>query len=851
MGVRAVQIILALLSLVLAACGGGGGSSGGGGGSAGTVVSGTVFVPSNTRSDSDTNDPNSPGIRNNHFDIAQAMPNPVAIVGYVNKPNSGSAGATRVGGDESDFYRIDLTEGQVLSLLIADRNSFDDLDLYLYNSGRKEEANSRAEVGDEQITVSAAGSYFVEVRAFSGASSYQLVVSQDAASAPAVAQPEQHMIAGEAVVKFSDMQAVRRLNSQAQLTASGADVERDLVKRIRWSSELKDRVAASDAERPVKATQAMMHWLRQQQGVEWVEPNFRRYARLTPNDPNYRLQWHYEDIGVPAAWDLTQGDPNVLVAVVDTGVLIDHPDLRSKLDPNDPDGYDFISDPNNGDGDGRDGNANDPGSGGPGGGGYHGTHVAGTVAAATNNAIGVAGVGFNTSIMPLRVLGVDGGSSFDVRAAVLYAAGLANDSGRLPAKAADIINLSLGGAGSSNAEQDAFNRVRQAGVLVFAAAGNSNSSDLEYPASYNNVVSVAATTITRRRANYSNFNAAVDIAAPGGESGTDVNGDGVSDAVASTYGSGSGSNVSFNYRLLSGTSMATPHVAGVAALMKAVYPAMTPEEFDSLLSAGSITTDLGAAGRDDAFGFGLIDARLAVEAAQALASGSPPPSNPKLSVLPGALNFGVVATSLGLRIENSGTGDLTVNSVSVASGAAWLSVSAQQIDADGQGDYSVVVDRAGLADGTYSGRILVESDAGNQNVSVIMQVGAEEDDDAGYHYVLLYDPDSDETVETQGVAGVDGRYVFRFENVADGDYQIYAGSDADNDGAVCDAGESCGAWLTLDQPATVSVRGSIITDIDFTTGFAFEFSGDSVSARQRTTGKSDSSTAQKRPGVKP
>ncbi len=848
---RAFRSLVLLAALALAACGGGGGSGGGGGGSAGTVVSGTVFVPTNTRSDSDTNDPNSPGINNNHFDVAQAMPNPVAIIGYANQPNSGSPGATRVGGDASDFYRIDLTDGQVLSLLIADRNSFDDLDLHLYNSSRQEVANSRAEIGDEQITVNGAGSYFVEVRAFSGASSYQLVVSQDAASAPAVAQPEQHMIAGEAVVKFSDIQAARRLNSHAQLSASGTDVERDLVKRIRWSSGLKDRVAAGDAERPVKATQAMMHWLRQQQGVEWVEPNFRRYARFIPNDPNYRLQWHYEDIGLPAAWDLTQGDPNVLVAVVDTGVLIDHPDLSSKLDPNDPDGYDFISDPNNGDGDGRDGNANDPGSGGPGGGGYHGTHVAGTVAAATNNARGVAGVGFNTSIMPLRVLGIDGGSSFDVRAAVLYAAGLANDSGRLPAKAADIINLSLGGSGSSQAEQDAFNRVRNAGVLVFAAAGNSDSSALEYPASYDNVVSVAATTITRGRANYSNFNAAVDIAAPGGESGTDVNGDGVSDAVASTYGSGSGSNVSFNYRLLSGTSMATPHVAGVAALMKAVHPAMTPEEFDSLLRSGSITTDLGAAGRDDAFGFGLIDARLAVEAAQALANGSPPPSNPKLSVLPGALNYGVAATALDLRVDNSGTGDLTVNSVSVAEGAPWLSVSAQQVDADGLGDYRVEVDRAGLADGTYSGRIVVDSDAGNQNVPVIMQVGADEGDDAGYHYVLLYDPDTDETVETFGVAGVDGRYDFRFENVADGDYQIYAGSDADNDGAVCDAGESCGAWLTLDQPATVSVRGSSISDIDFTTGFAFEFSGDSVSARQRHMDERDVSTPQKRPGVSP
>lgn len=849
MRLKGFGFCIALASLFIAACGGGGGSSGGGGnGSAATVVSGTVFVPGNTRSDTDTNDPNSPGISNNHFDIAQAMPNPVAIIGYVNQPNSGASGATRVGGDVSDFYRIDLTDGQVLSLLIADRNSFDDLDLYLYNSSREPVADSRAEIGDEQITVSGAGSYFVEVRAFSGASSYQLVVSQDATTAPAVSQPEQHMIPGEAVVRFSDIRAARQMDGSADLSASGTDIEQDLVKRVRWSTGLKDRVAATDAERPLKATQAMLHWLRQQKGVEWVEPNFRRYARVVPNDPNYRLQWHYEDIALPAAWDLTQGDPNVLVAVVDTGVLIDHPDLRSKLDSNDPDGYDFISDPGNGDGDGRDGNANDPGSGGPGGGGYHGTHVAGTVAAATNNAIGVAGVGFNSSIMPLRVLGVDGGSSFDVRAAVLYAAGLSNDSGRLPAKPADIINLSLGGAGSSQAEQDAFNRVRQAGVLVFAAAGNSNSSALEYPASYNNVVSVAATTITRQRANYSNFNAAVDVAAPGGESGTDVNGDGVSDAVASTYGSGSGANVSFNYRLLSGTSMATPHVAGVAALMKAVYPAMTPEEFDSLLSSGSITTDLGASGRDNDFGYGLIDARLAVEAAQALASGSPPPSNPKLSVLPGALNFGVAATSLGLRVDNSGTGELSINSVTVAQGAGWLSVTSQQTDADGLGDYTVNVDRAGLADGTYSGRIVVDSDAGTQNVPVIMQVGADEGDDAGFHYVLLYDAEADETVETIGVAGANGSYAFRFDDVPNGDYQVYAGSDADNDGAVCDAGESCGAWLTLDQPATLSVRGQDVTGIDFTTGFAFEFSGDSVSARQRQV---TPESKQKRPGLEP
>jgi serine protease len=543
--------------------------------------------------------------------------------------------------------------------------------------------------------------------------------------------------------------------------------------------------------------------LRTRADVQYAEPNYIVHPMAEPNDPRYSSQWHYPLINLPQAWDITTGTPasgNVIVAVVDTGVYLDHPDLSNKL----VGGYDFISDDTlSGDGEpGIDSNPDDPS------GSFHGTHVAGTVAAETNNSIGVAGVSWGAKIMPVRVLGTDGGTTYNVMQGVRYAAGLSNVTGSTPAQPADIINLSLGGGGSSQNEQDTYNEVRNAGVIVIAAAGNDGKNTLSYPASYDGVVSVGAVDRNKQRASYSNFSSAVDVAAPGGSG---------AGGVLSTLVDVSTGIRQPAYGSYIGTSMATPHMAGVVALMKAVYPGLTPDKLDTLLQTGSITEDLGTSGRDDEYGYGLIDALKAVEQAQMLAEGNPMP--PVLKVNPTSLFFGYSDTNLTLTAENGGDGSLTLISVTEDSGG-WLSIS----PASGLGEYTINVDRMGLADGIYSAAITFTSSANTVIIPVTMQVGSPLDitADAGFHWIVLIDAQSGSSVETVSAAATSGAYSFNFTDIVLGEYFVYAGTDSDNDFDICDAGEACGAYPDLNQPMPVTVVDRNLTDIDFVTGFSLD-----------------------------
>jgi serine protease len=547
--------------------------------------------------------------------------------------------------------------------------------------------------------------------------------------------------------------------------------------------------------------------LRQRPDVLYAEPNYRRRPMAVPNDSYYGLQWHYPFINLPQAWDITTGNSNVIVAVIDTGVLLSHPDLQGQLTP----GYDFISDTfgltNANDGDGIDPNPDDPGdlSNPDGSSSFHGTHVAGTIAARTNNSTGVAGIAWNTKIMPLRVLGVEGGWSFDVMEALLYAARQPNSSGTLPFQAADIINLSLGGPGWLQSEQDFYNELHDThNIIVVAAAGNDASSSPHYPSSYNNVVSVSAVDASVSLAYYSNFGAAVDVAAPGGGNTPDLNGDGYYDGVLCTTGDDSGLSIDFVYAFYQGTSMATPHVAGVAALMKSVYGGLTPGEFDSLLSAGTITQDIGSPGRDNLFGHGLIDAYKAVVAAQDLAGGGTE-IPPLLVVNPTSVNFGSSLTSISLSVQNGGGGALTIDSVT--DNASWLTVSGS-----GLGTYTANVNRTGLGDGTYAALITFTSSANTIEVDVIMQVQSEIiRGDVGRLYVLMIDPNTLETVLglQDAVNANNGLYNYSIGNVPAGTYHIFAGSDPNNDTFICDTAEACGAYLTLDEPAIITVDSNL------------------------------------------
>jgi serine protease len=362
--------------------------------------------------------------------------------------------------------------------------------------------------------------------------------------------------------------------------------------------------------------------------VEYAEPDRMMQKMFTPNDPRYAEQWHYFETtgGLRAnlAWDKATGT-GINVAVIDTGYR-PHADMSGQF----VGGYDFISDTFiANDGGGRDTDARDPGDAivaGECGGGqptsdqsssWHGTHVAGTIGAATNNGVGVAGVAYGSKVVPVRVLGKCGGYTSDIADAIIWSAGGAVSGVPTNAYPARVINMSLGGGGSCDTTtQNAINSARSRGAVVVVAAGNENqNASNSNPANCAGVITVAATNRAGGRAYYSNYGTVVDVAAPGGETNVNSNG------ILSTLNSGSNGPVSDNYAFYQGTSMATPHVAGVAALMLSKNSALTPDEVESKLKSSARAFPASCSG----CGSGIVNASAAVDAAGGVVT--PPPSS--------------------------------------------------------------------------------------------------------------------------------------------------------------------------------------------------------------------------------
>jgi subtilisin family serine protease len=329
--------------------------------------------------------------------------------------------------------------------------------------------------------------------------------------------------------------------------------------------------------------------------VEWAEPVRYREASLIPNDPMFGQQWGLTRIGCPDAWDRTTGSPSVTVAVIDTGVDLNHPELAPLIvagqdlvdwRPGDIPKQGWVFE---GDFVGVDADPQDEVG--------HGTHVAGTIACVSNTGAGVTGVTWNARLMPVRVLAriretatgrVSGtGSSANIAAGIRWAA----DHG------AQIINMSLGGYGDARVEREAIAYAIARGVVVVAAMGNDNTNKPSYPAAYPDVIAVAATDSVDHRASFSNTGSWIDVSAPGV-------------GILSTYWDNT-------YKSLDGTSMASPHVAGVAALIMSVAPNTSAAQVATILR--STAKPLRDAPSDpvpnDRYGHGLLQAAAAVAAA--------------------------------------------------------------------------------------------------------------------------------------------------------------------------------------------------------------------------------------------
>jgi serine protease len=342
-----------------------------------------------------------------------------------------------------------------------------------------------------------------------------------------------------------------------------------------------------------------MRRLAQAPEVEYAELNGPVHAFFKPNDLGFNVQWNFRMLDAERTWDIQKGDPSVVVAILDTGIAYENfGPYRKAPDFGDTTfvaGHDFIN---------EDDHANDDN--------FHGTHVASTVAEATDNNLGVTGFAFRCALMPVKVLDQNGdGSFFDVAEGIDFAA--RNTSVK-------VINLSLGGDGNSATVRAAVDRAVAAGITVVAAAGNDGRGTISFPAALPNVIAVGAVDGRKQKAPYSNFGAELDLMAPGGDNrrddvgaengGPDGRPDGILQQTLDPDSAEQGIFDDFGYFFVTGTSQATPHVAALAALLYH-QGITTPAAIKAALE--QTAEDLGATGRDDTFGNGLIRPSLALK----------------------------------------------------------------------------------------------------------------------------------------------------------------------------------------------------------------------------------------------
>lgn len=440
--------------------------------------------------------------------------------------------------------------------------------------------------------------------------------------APAPAQP---LPTDQLIIKYRPLAGLDGVAGapQMQRLSDAAGVELTYAREMSGDAH----VLRLPGRIPQAEAQAIADRLSALPEVAYAEPDaIMTHTTAPPNDPLYANQWHYAapvsnkyGINAQAAWDITTGSAGIVIAVIDTGIT-NHADLSGRAVP----GYDFIADvPTANDGDGRDSDPSDPGDwitlaesqSGPFQGcpvtdsSWHGTHTAGTVGAATNNGLGVAGVNWKSKILPVRVLGKCGGYLSDIADGMRWSAGLAVTGVPANANPAKVLNLSLGGPGACGSTyQNAVNAVVATGATVVVSAGNDNVDASGYaPANCNGVITVAATNRAGSRAYYSNFGNTVEISAPGGETNVvTLNG------VLSTLNTGTQGPIADTYDYYQGTSMAAPHVSGVAGLLYSLNPALSPVQILTILQNTVTSFPPGSTCNTSICGRGIVNAGAAV-----------------------------------------------------------------------------------------------------------------------------------------------------------------------------------------------------------------------------------------------
>jgi serine protease len=620
-------------------------------------------------------------------------------------------------------------------------------------------------------------------------------------------------VSGELIVQYED----GVLSTASALEPAGVPGVRALGKGRAGKLQLMQFAAEDGEALSGEKLQEVQARLEQLPGVRRVEPN--RWLSATavkePNDPGYKYQWNYPAMNLPGAWGAGHtGSGSVVVAVIDSGT-IPHPELTGERFLQ---GMDMVSDLDNAaDGDGRDDDPTDEGKDNPDGSStWHGAHVAGTIGGNSNDSNGVAGVAWNVRILPVRAVGRKGGTTFDVAAATQWALGEDVPGVRRNTTPAKVINMSLGAPGApSRVLQDIIDRHMDNAIFVVAAGNEDTDASDVWPCNQNHVICVGAVGFSGQRSSYSNYGAPVDIMAPGGELSEDLNGDGYPDGILSTVAGQGSESSEYVYKFMEGTSMATPHVAGLVALMASQKPDLTVSQAEATLKASAVESSRCPEG----CGAGLVDALAALSERQE------PTGEAKLAVNTDEIFFhgGGSAT---LSIGNLGSEQLSATltkSGSLAPRIRFPQHSGQDEVVVSVGPARMVglkiqLDADGLEDGDHTGTLTIDAgEAGSARVQVTVRTGGAADKDAIIGFAYL-DADGEWQVDREAVGLVRAADDYRYSiELKPRTYFVVATIDDDEDGDYFEDTDRVGAWSSTEKFVPIPLaEGEEVEDISFT-----------------------------------
>lgn len=756
----------------------------------------TINIPNFYNLDSDINDLAQPYQSNDSFDQAQLIGSPSETIGFLNRGLMPEGRFTDKS-DQRDIYYLKLTKNQGIQLraeLSDPNNLFTDLDLYLYDKERKMVKASTTASSYEEVTPLSEGFYYVEVQIKSNQpanihANYLLSVIDN----PDLTPQNGRNLTVHAL--SSKIKTKPKLIQSEVIGQTNLKNERSYDHQNNWKVEpinnperLSFTPLSHDAKRRLHNQQK--HKLldsvkqKQREGFE-AEPIIEFSALNISNDPLGIYQWYLPNIKYQEAYSITQSLnlDDVTVAVIDTGIVM-HPDMTDKI----RNGFDFVSDANHScDGNGIDPDPEDTQSANSAeaNSSSHGTSVAGIIGAKQNNQLGLFGLAGNVTIMPIRAIGCDGkGTTDDLAQALRYAAGMPNASGIILDDPADIINLSLGSEGFLSSLHDLLIEIERLGIIVVAAAGNDNISIPFYPASYDSTFSVVATNVNNQKAYYSNYGNTVDLAAPGGEVNQSSNPIGGSDGIISLLALSNSGQLTSGYGYVEGTSIATPIVSAIFALMKGFWPDLNPGFLRQLLIEGSLTGHLH---RNDTLGYGVINTEQSI-----LSLIKSTQEKATLYSDRTTLYFNQVKQASTFTLKATPGEPPAIDGINPSSES--IVVSDISTTTEGLGQYKVDINLSELPKSELIETIDIE--ASNDQIitlqlSIDNQPISSENNDVGRLFIYVFEKGKTETLLGVEMEKQGQTFIANLNDLPEAELEILIGNNLDGDGYICEPFEFC------------------------------------------------------------